>query len=254
MEGLRTADVAVALELVEALGQNRTADPFPLDMLERLGALVGADVATGYCEGPLGDSFGPYELGTRPAPPWLPEALAGCGPEDPTHNIHRNMVAYPVAISDFLTTRAFARLAVYHEICRPLGAADSMRLYLPSPSGRARFFFFDRSSRGFELRSRTLLQLLRPHLVRARDHWRYPLEPPRLGLTRRQLEILSWVSRGLSNDEIAQRLWISEHTVRKHLENINHRLGVHSRVAAAVAFVTSEPSEDEVVLDATMPE
>ena len=139
---------------------------------------------------------------------------------------------------------AFARLAVYQETCRPLGVADSMRIYLPSPSGSARFFFFDRSSRGFESRSRTLRQLLRPHLVRAREHWRYPLDPLRVVLTRRQLEILSWVSRGLGNAEIAERLWISEHTVRKHLENINHRLGVRSRVAAAVAYLPSEPTRD----------
>lgn len=269
MGGLRRNDVAAALEIVEALGQNRTSDPFPLDTLGRLGALVGADVGTGYSEGSVetpwrcpscghsapangsclldGTSMAPewYELVTRPTPPWLPDALAVCGTEDPTHMVHCHAVAHPVAISDFVTVRAFARLAVYHEICRPLDIADSLRLYLPSPPGRARFFWFDRSRRGFDPQSRTLLELLRPHLARARGRWWRPLDPPRLALTRRQLEILRWVGRGLSNEEIAQRLWISEHTVRKHLENINDRLGVHSRVAAAVAYLMSEPIPDE---------
>jgi DNA-binding CsgD family transcriptional regulator len=52
---------------------------------------------------------------------------------------------------------------------------------------------------------------------------------------------LRWVAAGLTNDEIAAHLWISEHTVRKHLENVNRRLGVHSRAAVAVLYATGNP-------------
>ena len=68
-----------------------------------------------------------------------------------------------------------------------------------------------------------LLEILRPHLAHARARWRPPPRP--LPLTRRQHQLLRWVAEGLTNEEIAARLWISEHTVRKHLENINRRLG-----------------------------
>jgi DNA-binding CsgD family transcriptional regulator len=264
MSTLARERVASALELVEGLADNRTADPFPLDVLQRLGGLLRADAAAGYVEtsfggawrcascGHLASTNGScphdgtvlrptwYELVNRPIPPWLPDALETCGDEDPTHHVHCHTLTYPVAISDFLSARAFARLAVYHEICRPLGAADSLRLYLPAPGGSARFFFFDRSTRGFELETRELLELLRPHLARARQRWNGLPEAPALPLTPRQLEVLRWVSRGLTNEEIAARLWISEHTVRKHLENISDRLGVRTRVAAAVAYVTTE--------------
>jgi DNA-binding NarL/FixJ family response regulator len=51
-------------------------------------------------------------------------------------------------------------------------------------------------------------------------------------LTRRQLEILRLVSQGLSNAEIARRLSLSEHTVKRHVANLLLRLGLNSRAAA----------------------
>jgi DNA-binding CsgD family transcriptional regulator len=55
------------------------------------------------------------------------------------------------------------------------------------------------------------------------------------GLTDRELEVLRLVAQGRTNREIAAVLVLSEHTVRRHLQNVFGRLGVSSR-AAAVAF------------------
>jgi DNA-binding CsgD family transcriptional regulator len=55
-------------------------------------------------------------------------------------------------------------------------------------------------------------------------------------LTPREREILDLVADGRTNAEIAERLWVSSGTVRKHLNNVYAKLGVHTRTAAA-AFV-----------------
>jgi len=55
------------------------------------------------------------------------------------------------------------------------------------------------------------------------------------GLTTRQIEILRLVAQGLSNPEIAVRLRLSDHTVKRHVANLLTRLGLPSR-AAAVAY------------------
>ena len=55
------------------------------------------------------------------------------------------------------------------------------------------------------------------------------------GLTARELEVLRLVAAGKSNRQIAAELVISDHTVRRHLQNIFAKLGVSSR-AAATAF------------------
>lgn len=50
------------------------------------------------------------------------------------------------------------------------------------------------------------------------------------GLTARQLEVLSLVAEGLTNQKVAERLGLSPRTVDRHLENMLRRLKMHSRV------------------------
>ncbi|MEA2643587.1 MAG: hypothetical protein QOG08_613 [Chloroflexota bacterium] len=52
-------------------------------------------------------------------------------------------------------------------------------------------------------------------------------------LTRREREVADLVAQGLTNREIATRLFISERTAESHVEQIRGKLGVHSRVQIA---------------------
>ena len=53
-------------------------------------------------------------------------------------------------------------------------------------------------------------------------------------LSPREMEILQYVTRGLSNKEIAQALGISHQTVKNHMTAILHKLDVEDRTQAAV--------------------
>jgi DNA-binding CsgD family transcriptional regulator len=59
----------------------------------------------------------------------------------------------------------------------------------------------------------------------------------RLGLTRREAEILTLVSQGLRNSAIAKRLFVSTRTVDRHVSAILSKLGVQSR-GEAVAMAS----------------
>lgn len=65
-------------------------------------------------------------------------------------------------------------------------------------------------------------------------------------LSSREREVLSYVAQGARNRQIAQALYISEFTVKRHMQNILHKLALPSRRAAAdfyrSAFESDEPA------------
>ena len=77
-------------------------------------------------------------------------------------------------------------------------------------------------------------------MITSRTPSRRETEPGRspLGLTRREREVLELVAEGLTNAQVAARLWISCKTVGHHLESTYAKLGVHTRTAAVRAAGT----------------
>jgi LuxR family maltose regulon positive regulatory protein len=51
-------------------------------------------------------------------------------------------------------------------------------------------------------------------------------------LSERELEVLHFIAAGLTNKQIAQKLFVSLNTIRTHTKNINSKLNVHSRTQA----------------------
>jgi two-component system, NarL family, response regulator LiaR len=70
-------------------------------------------------------------------------------------------------------------------------------------------------------------------------------------LSERELEILKLVASGMSNKEIAERLFLSQRTIKAHLTNIFNKLNVASRSEAIVrglqwGLVTLETTHDQL--------
>src|SRR5581483_10353274 len=139
-------------------------------------------------------------------------------------------------ISDFASPRQLHRLDYYDQALKPLGIEHQIRFWVGAPNGIARFYYISRRKEDgdFTDGDRDMLQLLRPFLVAL--HERFDSETPESagadGLTNRETEILGWVARGKTNQEIAALLIVSPHTVRKHLEHVYEKLRVNSRTAA----------------------
>ena len=72
--------------------------------------------------------------------------------------------------------------------------------------------------------------------MRTLEHAKAPLD---CELTQREHQIITLVSSGLSNKEIARRLNLTEATVKTHLHNIYRKARVQNRTALAARYRAS---------------
>jgi len=124
---------------------------------------------------------------------------------------------------------------------------DTQVLVLTSFSDRERILqALDAGACGYLLKDAEPDELLRA--IRAAARGEAPLSPraaqallsarrepgPLAGLSDREREVLSLVAAGLANKQIAQRLGISEKTVKAHLTRVFREIGVFDRTQAAL--------------------
>jgi DNA-binding CsgD family transcriptional regulator len=238
MPRLSAFDYEAVLAVLHEAGAVEGPVAFPQPVLDALRRLVPCDVLTyhersgGY--GALASSGEPLE----PMPADYREACKRYWHQDrlgPARGARK--------VSDVLSQRQFHRTELYQYVSGPVGIGDMFRLWLGSDVGSGARLEFDRSRRDFSERDRNVLDVLSPHLAQLRNHAvarrrTSPLTAASEKLTTREREILQLVGTGMTNAAIAAELWISPGTVRKHLENVFEKLGVHTR-AAAVAAVAS---------------
>ena len=55
-------------------------------------------------------------------------------------------------------------------------------------------------------------------------------------LTEREKEVILLLAEGLSNQQIAEKLYLSINTVKYHTQNIYQKLGVHNRMLAVIEY------------------
>lgn len=253
MDLISTRDAASLLEIVHNGASDVGQEPFPSSVLSALARLIPSDAFVGYNESDFDGGFRLVEevqVVAKPAPPALEEAFRAFGWQNPLNGCLHTREERVLRLSDFVTHRQRRRLEYDAMVWRPLGIDDSLHVWLPAEQGRARSIYLERSGKNYTDREVTLLSVLRPHLARMRINagFRRRMNGHR-GLTPRETEVLGWIARGRTNAEIGRLLFISPHTVRKHVENIFEKLDVRTRTAAA-ACARSVPL-DEVRTDAS---
>ena len=86
---------------------------------------------------------------------------------------------------------------------------------------------------GLKLTTPTETAVVREVMVPAPAHFvRDQGKLSALGITPRELEVLELIAQGLSNKEIAERVFVSENTVKTHLSRVFDKLGARRRTQA----------------------
>lgn len=60
------------------------------------------------------------------------------------------------------------------------------------------------------------------------------------GLTEREFEVLEFMIRGFSNPEIAQKIFVSDCTVKAHVSHIFEKMNVQNRIQAIIKAIKED--------------
>ena len=142
-----------------------------------------------------------------------------------------------IRMSDLMTQLEYHASGMYQDLLQRFGVEHALMTVTPLGHWHtARLICLRGEGSDFSERDRAVLTLLRPHLnhlLLLADAARRPVPD----LTPRQWQLMRLVASGCTNAQIALELALSEATVRKHLENVFHRLHVTNRTSAiASAF------------------
>ena len=248
---LRRDDVRRLVDVVQDSYADDPGEAMPWALLEGLERLVSCDFEVNYqhhaydrytTELIEGVAPGGRRLGyDRPGyegpeePFWAAWWASACSWPQRTGDLRS-----VVHTGDFFPTERARRADPMRPVLPELGCC--MIVSLPAAPGEARrVLFMRRPGRAFSERDRQIAMLVRPHLQeiwldaeRRRAH--VPV------LTPREWEVLALTAAGRSHAEIAAQLVISIGTVRKHMEHVRERLGVHSAAAAAAIAMPHAPA------------
>lgn len=142
-----------------------------------------------------------------------------------------------VDIADLMPRRDFQRTEFYQDIFRPYDLEHQVNVLL-SRDGWINTLTINRD-RSIDPRMKTLLALAARHVRLAHrnacqmeDLRQLPQADDATHLTRREVEVFTWLREGKRNSEIAVILGCSPRTVDKHVENILRKTGAETRTAA----------------------
>lgn len=218
------------------------AGALPRPVLRGIERLIGADlvesfqIRRGRGDGPLTTDRDEDEL-SREFPAYVRSPAWGVNPINAFTRVPSDG---PVRLSAVMSPRRLRELPWHRYYLRPQGIRDQLKVWLWSSPDAAACVSLDRDDADFEDRDVAVLAVVQQHLAAMRESLMSvrPTDADRVGepLTIREAQVLSWVARGRRNREIAQLLFISPATVRKHLEHAYEKLGVRNRGEAIVAL------------------
>jgi DNA-binding CsgD family transcriptional regulator len=148
----------------------------------------------------------------------------------------------------YIGVQTWAHIPEESQALAACGLVDTLTVGFRTGRDDVAQVWLDRRTREFSRQDVNLLSLIAPvlqRLVRASTTQRLPAS-----VTLGERRVLQHVAMGLSNEQIAARLFVAPSTVRKHLENAYRKLGVTNRLAAVARFqgqAVADPDVGELI-------
>ena len=211
----------------------------PRQVLLDLETLIGASYVESFqvWRGVLDDA--PFTTSRDDDGPLIIGAFRGRGGINPISAFAFSAADGPQRLSGLLSQRRLKALPMFREHLGPSGIRDQLKVWLWSSANSAACVSLDRTDGWFGDRDVAVLAVVQQHLAAMRESlmsFHQDADQAVEALTVREAQVLSWAARGRRNREIAELLYISPATVRKHLEHAYAKLGARNRTEAVAAL------------------
>lgn len=252
MESLSAEDYRKVLAAIEILGSDVDCATFPERAVDAITTVIDVDMI----------SYSEVDLESGANRFLLKPDISESSPDDPRHiRFVRRFGNHPV-LAHRLSRQPAARpdLDRFLEHIRMMGMVGNccgeaeLRLNLgmtvENEASRMIGIALNRGIRDFDQRDAVRLEALQPHIIAAYRNAQKAsarmcvasaassaIQIDGVPLTRRENEVLYWVSMGKTNEEVSAIIGARPMTVKKHLEHIYDKLGVPNRTAAARMIV-----------------
>ena len=217
-----------------ALEPGPADDPIPRPALAALRDLIGADEAEYFEFRRDRAKLAHTQSHDWDEAPGSDEALVTFGYQNPLGWRRWRPADGPRRLTTSISPRALLRLEFYDGLMRPNGLTDLLKIWVHRDEHSVACVQLWNRGGVFDDRQEDMLSVVHQHLARTRAEAiaKVSNRSPRVGLTRREAEVLTWAMRGEADGAIGDRLGMATATVGKHLEHAFAKLGVHSRSEA----------------------
>ena len=244
---IRATDLSRVIRFLHQYGKAQSADAFSRAMLLELGTLIPADLVE-YFELRQRDHRDLAYSTSRDVEqvPGIDDAFVRHPNQNPLGAFRWTPDDGALRLSSIVSARALRRLELYESYWGAMHITDQLKVWLSRSAETAVCVVFERWDGSFNDGDAAILGVLQPHLAamhaaRSAAAWS---EGQDSSLTLREAQVLTCVASGRPNGEIAELLYMSLATVRKHLQHAYAKLGVHSRSEAIASLMRLDPMID----------
>ncbi len=231
----RTELINFFFDKVEEIIPHETAVCFPIDPV-RLAPSTTGHITKNYSNGDeIGEKYGSYYYALDPI-------------KQLSHIVNTNSA---VCYSDVMPIGKVMDGEFYQDFLKPIGISYTIGCHISfhGEPGYGMGLHRPYGAPDFSDRDKKIFNLLAPHLAHSihycelREKFNEPLPLVSMlkssGLSPRESEVASLVVRGLKNHEIADRLCISEQTVKDHLRSVYRKARVANRAQLILKLLNS---------------
>ena len=220
-------------------------------------SIMRADAAAAFCTVPIGDGASKLRprvvvAGGPPVDDVYISDLVELAPRHPHTSRQRWFDAPTTRLSDLVDLPRFWETDMWMRIHGYVNGRYQSAANLGCHGGIAAFLVVQRANGDFSDDDLAVLDLIRGPLIPAlafRASWdaatarvRHTVVGREAALTPREEQVVGLVALGWTSARIGRHLQISERTVRKHLKNINDKLGTANRAAAVSCWRGLDPA------------